>query len=149
MNTHTPNFQSILGESPTEVVRPPIMPEGTYLCVVGDWDRGESSKKKTPFVKFNLKPISAMEDVDEEKLAALDGLEGKRLSITFYTTPDAIFMLDEFHQNCGIDMTDGTSRLERCDEVKNAQVLAVVSHRIDDNDKDRVFAEVRRTAKAD
>ena len=145
----TPNFQSILGQSPTEVVRPPLLPIGTYLCTVGEWESGASYKKKTPFVKFSLKPISPLEDVDEAAIAELGGLEGKRLSITFYVTEDAVFMLDEFHQNCGVDMTDGGTRLARNDEVRNAQILATVTHRIDENDPDRTFVEVKRTAKAD
>ena len=145
----TPNFQSILGQSPTEVVRRPPMPAGTYLCVVGDWEAGQSSLKKTEFRKFALKPIAAMDDVDPAALEEVGGLEGTNLSTTFYITPDAIMMLDEFHENCGVDMTDGSTRKERNDEVKNAQILAVVSHRIDDRDPSRVYAEVRRTAKAD
>ena len=146
---NTPNFQSILNASPTEVERPKPLPAGTYLCTVGGWESGQSSKKKTDFIKFGLKPTSAMEDVDETALHELGGLEGKNLSITFYITPDAVFMLDEFQENCGVDMTDGTSRVARCDEIQNAQILAVVTHRIDDTDPSRTYVEVRRTAKAD
>ena len=145
----TPNVQSILNQSPTEIERPLPMPAGTYLCTVGDWESGESSKKKTPFIKFKLKPIAATEDVDAEALSDVGGLEGKNLSIIFYITEDAVFMLDEFHQNCGIDMEDGSTRAQRNDEVKNAQILALVTHRIDDTDPSRVYVEVRRTAKAD
>jgi hypothetical protein len=149
MLNHTPNFASILNQSPTEVVRPKPLPVGTYLCKVGDWERGESSKKKTPFVKFNLRPLSALADVDETDLAEIGGLEGRRMSITFYITEDAIAMLDEFHQNCGVDLADGTTRMARNDAVIGADILAVVAHRIDDQDPSRIFPEVRRTAAAD
>lgn len=146
----SPNFASILSESPTEVDRPKPLPPGTYLCVVGVSEVGQSSKKKTDFLKFPLKPLAAMADVDEAALEEVGGLEGRNLSITFYVTPDAIFMLDDFHVNCGCDIaSDGLDRAQRNDEVVNSQVLAVVTHRIDDQDPERVYAEVRRTAKAD
>lgn len=146
----TPNFASILSESPKEVARRPPAPVGTYLCIVGKSERGESSKKKTPFLKFPLKPISIMNDVDEEALAELGGLEELKLSVTFYITEEAIPMLDQFHANCGIDLeNDPGDRFQRNEDVINSQVLAVVTHRIDETDESRVFAEVRRTARAD
>lgn len=144
-----PNFQSILNESPTEVTRPPMIPVGTYLCVVGDWEAGQSSQKKTPFIKFNLKPVSPMDDVDPDAIKEIGGLEGKRLSITFYVTEDAVFMLDAFHENCGVDMDDGSTRAARNDEVRNAQILAIVEHEIDRNNPERTYVRVNRTAKAD
>lgn len=148
MASTAPNFQSILEESPTEVIRPPMMPVGTYLCVVGDWESGESSLQKTPFVKFNLRPISALDDVDTDTLKEIGGLEGKKLSITFYLTDNSKFMLDEFHENCGVDMDDGTSRAARNDDIKNAPVLATVEHEIDAKRPDRTYVRVRRTARA-
>ena len=148
MTNATPHFASILDESPTEVNAPPPLPEGTYLCVVGQGEEGVSSKKKTPLIKFPLRPIAALDDVDEELLQEVGGLEGKSLSITHYLTPDAVFMLDQFHEHCGIDLTDAASRRMRNQEVVNSQVLAVVTHRMSEDNK-RAFAEVKRTALAD
>jgi hypothetical protein len=144
----TPHFASILDEAPTEVVRPKPLPEGTYLCVVGQPEAGKSSQKKTPFVKFPLRPVAALDDVDDAALSEVDGLEGKNLSITFYITPDAIFMLDQFHEHCGINLSDPASRSIRNQEVVNSQVLAVVTHRMSE-DNTQAFAEVRRTAVAE
>lgn len=145
---NAPHFASILDEAPTEVVRPKPLPEGTYLCVVGQPSDGVSSQKKTPFVKFPLRPIAALDDVDNDMLTEVGGIEGKSLSTTFYITPDAIFMLDQFHENCGIDLSDAASRSVRNQEVVNAQVLAVVTHRMSE-DNTQAFAEVRRTAVAE
>ena len=148
----TPNFASILNESPDHVERPKPLPVGTYLCTVGAPEAGESSKKKTPFLKFPLKPLAALEDVDDEALQEVGGIEDKNLSITFYITELAKYQLDEFHANCGLDLkkckATGLTRADRNDEVVNTQVLAQVTHRIDDNDPERVYAEVRRTARA-
>lgn len=47
-----PLFASILDESPTEVIYPTPLPVGTYLCVVGAREEGESSQKHTPFWKY-------------------------------------------------------------------------------------------------
>ena len=146
-----PNFASILDESPTEVSRPKPLPEGTYLCSVGAPRYDKSSKKGTPFVEFILKPIAEQDDVDVEALEEAGGLDGKSLRGTYYTTDDAIYRLDEFHEHCGIDLSEPASRRIRNDEVMNAQVLAYVKHRqADQNDPNSaVFAEVRRTAPAE
>ena len=143
------HFASILDEAPTEVNRPKPLPEGTYLCVVGQPEDGKSAKKGTPFVKFPLKPISALDDVDSEALEEAGGLESKNLSTTFYITADAVYRLDEFHQHCGIDLDEPISRRVRNSEVVNSQVLAVVKHRISDDKTPTTFAEVSRTASAD
>lgn len=144
----TPNFASILDEAPTEVIRPKTTPAGTYLCIVGNWTRGTSSKKKTPFIQFELRPVQALDDVDPAELGDID-LTDRKFSITFYTTPDAIFMMDQFHTNCGLDLAKlgKVSRLDRCDQVANSEVLAVVEHEISEQDPERVFARVNRTAK--
>lgn len=144
----SPNFASILDEAPTEIIRPQPLPVGTYLCVVGAPEDTISSQKKTPGVKFPLKPIMAMEDVNEDDLNDMGGLENKNLNITFWLTPDSAYRLDDFHSHCGLDITQKLSRRMRNSEVVNSQVLAVVSHRMSD-DNTQTFAEVRRTARAD
>ena len=101
-----PNFASILDEAPTEINRPKPIPSGTYICVVNKWETGESSKKKTPFVRFTLTPIAAEEDVSEDDLAEAGGLEGKQLRTDFYITPDAVYRLSEFLLNRSSDLAD-------------------------------------------
>jgi hypothetical protein len=146
--SNAPNFTSILDEQPTEVNRPKPLPEGTYVCIVGQPEEGQSSQKKTPFVKFPLRPISVLEDVDPAALEEVGGLDSKNLSTTYYLTPDSIFRLDEFHEHCGLDLTDAASRRARNAEVVNSQVLAVVKHRMS-QDNTQSFAEVNRTAPAE
>lgn len=143
--SNAPNFTSILDEQPTEVNRPKPLPEGTYVCIVGQPEEGQSSQKKTPFVKFALRPISTLEDVDADALAEVGGLDGKNLSVTYYLTPDSIFRLDEFHEHCGLDLSDAASRRARNAEVVNGQVLAQVKHRMS-QDNTQAYAEVNRTA---
>lgn len=143
--SNTPNFASILDEAPTEIDRPKPLPAGTYLCIVaGTPLYDKSSKKGTPFVQFNLKPIAAESDVDDEDLAEMGGFEGRNIRATFYLTGDAVFRLDEFHQHCGLDLSEEQSRRQRNDEVVNAQVRAVVKHRASE-DGSQIFAELART----
>ena len=155
--TATPNFSSILDEAPTEVNRPKALPTGTYIFVVGRWEEGKSSQKKTPFVKFSMRPIVAEADVDQDELTeALTGADGtvndissKTMSLTFYTTPDAIYRLDEFHEHCGLDISEPLSRKMRCDEVVNAQVRGYVAPRQSQDPDAPTFAEIKRTLPAD
>jgi len=145
-----PNFASILDEAPTEINRPKPLPVGTYICVVqGQPTYDKSNKKGTPFVQFTLRPVAAEEDVDPEELEAMGGMENKTLRATFYLTEDAAYRLDEFHQHCGVDISDASvSRRHRNENIVNAQVRAVVSHRMAE-DGSQVYAELKRTASAD
>jgi hypothetical protein len=140
-------FSSILNESPTEVIRPKPLPEGTYLCTIGQYDLDKSPKKGTPFIRFKLNILQALEDVDEEELAAVGGASGKASSITFYLTADAVFRLDQFHEHAGLDLSDAASRADRNDAVIGAQVLVVFKHR--SSDDGQIFFEAQRSARAE
>jgi hypothetical protein len=144
----TPNFSSILDESPTEVAVPLPLPQGTYVFSVGMPRYDKSTKKGTEFVEFPLTPIAAESDVDEEELESAGGLDGKTSRATFYLTEDAIYRLDEFHSHCGIDLDDGQSRRSRNDAVVNAQVRGFIKHE-PSQDGTRIFARFNRSLPAD
>jgi len=145
----TPNFASILDDSPTEVNAPLPLPQGVYLFIVqGTPTYGKSSQKQTDFVEFTLRPIAAEEDVDPDELEAVGGLEGKNLRATYYLTEDAIYRLDEFHSHCGIDLDDGQSRRHRNDAIVNAQVRGFVKHE-PSKDGTRIFARFNRSLPAE
>ena len=145
--SNSPNFQSILDEAPTEVTSPPPLPVGTYLTTVINGEYIESSKKGTPGIEFTHRLIAAEADVDEDDLEASGGLEGRTIRNTYWLTPDAAFMLDQFHENCGLDLSEGESRRNRNDAVINAQVKVFIKHR--PSNDGRVFLEVARTLPAD
>lgn len=141
----TPNFSSILDESPSEVAAPQPMPQGTYVCVVQGVTYDKTTKKGTDYAEFTLRPIAAEADVDEDELAETGELEGKTLRATFYLTEDAIYRLDEFHTHCGLDIAnDGLSRRARNDEVINQEVRAFVKHETS-QDGSRIFARFNRS----
>lgn len=144
--TNAPVFSSIMEEAPTEVVRPKPLPEGSYVCTVKDYERGVSNKKQTPYTRFILDVQSALDDVDTEALEAAGGTEGKTLRVDFWETADAIFRLDEFHEQCGLDLSQPLARKHRNDEVINSQIIAYVTQEIDENDPDRIYVNVSKTA---
>ena len=140
------SFESILDMPADAVERPKPIPAGTYDVIVkGLYEQGESSQKKTPFVRFIYAITSAGEDVDPDELSAIGGLDGKTIRDTYYTTPDAMFRLTDTLENMGIDL-DGKSIRHGLDETPNAALRIVVAHRAVD---DQIFAEVKRTMKAE
>lgn len=155
MNKQT-SFESILDIPADEVERPQPMPVGTYDVVVrGLYEQGESSQKKTPFVRFTYTFVAAGEDVDEEELAAiLTDKEGnvhpikeKTIKDTYYTTPDAMFRLTDALENMGIDAEGKTIRQCLAD-TPNASLRIMVGHRSSE-DGQQIFAEVKRTMAAE
>lgn len=143
-----PTFESILDTPADAVERPKPLPAGTYDCIVkGLPEYGESSQKKTPFARFTLAVQAVGDDVDPDDLEAIGGIADKTIKSTYYTTPDALFRLTDFLDHCGIDLEGKTVR-QGIDETPNCAVRIVVTHRASD-DGQQVFAEVKRTMKAD
>lgn len=155
-DTYRPTFQSILDESPTSVDYPKPTPVGSYLCRIPQPEYGKSSLKKTPFVQYDLKILSALEDVDPAALAECGDVAGRTIRATYYTTEDAIYRLDEFHAHCGIDLGKPASRRQRNEAIVNGTVVAHVRHEEENLSKEdlangvvpRVFARLSRTAPA-
>lgn len=140
-------FESILDTPATEVERPKPLPAGTYSTVLrGLPEYGESSQKKTPFVRFTHAIQAAGDDVDTDELAEIGGTADKTIRNTFYTTPDALFRLTDFLEHCGIDAEGKTVR-QMIDETPNAAVDITVGHRASE-DGQQIFAEVKRTMKS-
>lgn len=142
-----PTFESILDTPATEVERPKPLPAGTYSTIIkGLPEHGESSQKKTPFVRFIHTIVAAGEDVDTDELADIGGIADKSIRNTFYTTPDALFRLTDFLDHCGIDAEGKTIR-QMIDETPNAAVDILIGHRASE-DGQQIFAEVKRTMKS-
>lgn len=142
------DFASILDMPATDVERPKPLPVGTYFGVVqGLPEHDVSSKKKTPFVRFTLAVQSVGDDVDEDDLKAFgdEGVIGKLIRSTYYTTPDSLFRLTDFLEHCGID-PEGKSVRACIDETPNCSIGFSISHRASD-DGQSVFAEVKSTFK--
>ncbi len=144
------NFQDILNR-PSEEIKPmPTLPMGSYhTIIVGLPEQGQSSKKKTDYLKFTHKIIAPLDDVDPDAIAEFqaDGetIAGQEVDNTFYITDKAANMLKEFILNCGVDLT-GKSMAEGLDEVPNAEVIIHIKHEASDDGK-RVYSKVASTAR--
>lgn len=145
------SFESILDTPAENVERPKPLPAGTYDVIVkGMPEHGQSSQKKTPFVRFTYALTAAGEDVDEEELAELltakDGstvpISERTIRDTYYTTPDSLFRLTDALEAMGID-SEGKTIRQMLDETPNSDLRIVVGHRASE-DGQSIFAEVKR-----
>src|SRR6266478_5059105 len=67
------NFQDILNKNADDIHPPPVLPEGSYHTVlIGLPEQGESSKKKTPQLKFLHKIIAPLDDVDPDQITEFE-----------------------------------------------------------------------------
>lgn len=153
--SRAPNFESILDTPTAAVERPKPMPAGTYDCIVrGLYEEGQSSQKKTPFVRFTYAFQSALDDVDEDELneilTAKDGsrasLSDKTIKDTYYTTPEALFRLTDTLERMSIDDIESKTIRQALSETPNCSIRVVIGHRASE-DGTQVFAEVKSTMK--
>ena len=144
-------FESILDTPADAVERPKPIPIGTYDAIVqGLYEEGKSSQKQTPFVQFAFAITGAGEDVDEDELAEVGGLEGKVLknnSTKFYTTPDALWRLTEAMEAMGVDLEGKTIR-QSLAETPNCAVKILVIHEAS-QDGEQKFASLKKILPAD
>lgn len=142
------DFQSLLDKPVTEVDRPKPQPEGTYVFNVADYKFDKSAKKKTDFVQFELVPVQAMEDVDQDQLTEFLGdktLTDKKFKADYYLTDDAIWRLHEFLLD-HLKMEKGPPLRELIEAAKGQQVLGVIGHSPSQRDENVVYANIVRFA---
>jgi hypothetical protein len=94
-----PNYNSLLDKTVGSTERPKAVPIGIYTGVIVDFAFDQSSKKKTPYVRYGVKPIQPVSGVDPDLFAAAGGqdrLNKMKLGLDFYLTEDAMWRLREF-----------------------------------------------------
>lgn len=122
------NLSSILDRPATEHTAPPPLPAGGYHTVIqGLPEQIESAKKKTPGFRFIHVPIAYDDDVDEEELSKIGGLEGKTIRNDMWLTENSAFMLREMLEHCGID-AEGKTLAQMIDESPNAECMVYIRH---------------------
>ena len=122
-----PDFSQLLSQNLDEVKKPPIWPAGTYLGVITKHEYGESSQKKTPFVRFFAKVQSAGPDIEQDALTGID-LSKREWRTEFYITPDANWRLKEFLAALGVP-TEHRTLGECIPEALNLPVLMNIVQR--------------------
>ncbi len=144
------NISDILNRPGEDVEAPKPLPPGSYDCVVkGLPEQGESSKKKTPYLRFSYQITQAREDVDADALtefeANKDGtstpIKGRIVSSDYYLTDGALFMLTDMLTAIGVDFSGGKSISAAIDETPNMECVVFINHEPSTDGK-RFFARV-------
>ena len=139
-----PEFASVLDTPDEEIKEPQPFPVGSYVCLVkGLPEYDKSSQRQTPFARFNLQPLQAMDDVDQQALADMGGFGNRSIRATYYLTEDAAYRAKEFCDHCGVP-SGGTLR-HRLEQCQGQQVVVVLRHGMSDR-TGKPFHEIARTA---
>lgn len=137
------NFAEILSKKVEETERPKPLPPGNYVCTVVRHEFGESSQKKTPFVRFWLKHISPMDDVDQSMLPA--NWQNKESRLDFYLTDDALFRLRDFLEKTLGLSTAGMAYSDLIPATTGMNCIATFKHEING---DNIYSVIDSTASA-
>lgn len=151
------DFASALNTKVSDVEKPPVLPQGTYIWSVnkiptlsrtnsGEWD----------IVEFQIVPVSAESDVDEDDLASFGNLKSgmNRLSFMFPTDPTkesdakrSLYRLRTFLlKTLRVEADDDATIKEMLDASVNHQFLASATWRIDGED---TYVDVKNPAPID
>jgi len=143
------SFEDLLNAPLHQFEAPDPLPVGSYLFRVGNNKADKSSKKQTPYFRFDLHPVQALDDVDTDELP--EDWQDRTFSWDIYITPKAMPMAQEFFSTCGLDIGDEDnprSLRELIPETKGCMVKGVVFHESSDDGK-RVFARVNKVYPAE
>lgn len=142
------SLTEILAKRGDEFKKQPLTPRGSYLAVVTGHKFGESSQKKTPYVRFEFRIITPMADVSPEELAQLpEGVAGRTMRDDFYLTEASTVILTDWLKN--ILSIPGDVPLGQMIPLTTGRQLVIrVGHEISERDKVTPFARVVAYAKA-
>lgn len=141
----TANFSAILSQKVEETERPKPLPAGNYVSTIVKHEFGESSQKKTPYVRFWVKMQAAMDDVDQTLLAEVKNWNQKELRLDFYLTEDAMFRLRDFLEGTLQLSTGGMAYSDLIPTTTGMSMISTIAHEING---DSIFATIKDTAAA-
>jgi hypothetical protein len=122
MSSATPDFNALLDKQADDIKAPQPLPLGTFVLLVTGKEFGQSSQKKTPYVRFLFRPQQAEADVDPATLEGVD-LSSVKLRDDFYLTDPAMYRLVNFIKACGIQ-TEGRRLMDLVNSTEGAYVKA-------------------------
>ena len=131
----TANFADLLKAPTGSVERPKLIPAGFYRSIIAEHTFGKSREKQTPYIEFQFKLIGPEGNEDDpdfdnafDEAGGLDGLMKRRaMKKTFWLTPDALFMLDEFLIGAA-KAPEGIPQDEAIPQIMNTEVLLQIVH---------------------
>lgn len=96
-----PDFTSLIHKDMAEVKKPPAWPMGLYPGRILRYEPGESTQKKTPYMRFTVGVTGFPDDFTDEQKSGLD-IEGKTFRADYYLTEDALFRLADLLKSMGL-----------------------------------------------
>lgn len=142
------SFEDILNTPASDAEPPPLFPVGQYIAMVDGQPRQDrSSRKGTPFIEYNMKPISAVDGtVDEDALSEFGPLGERTLRHTFYFTENSAYRHKDFLVNDLKMDIDGMTHWEAAQAATGESCIITIKHSMTKDDKPRLFAEIGGTA---
>ena len=119
------DFAALLNKPTESAVKPPPLPAGDYLWGVTKYTFGESDKKKTPYVEFNLQCLQASPEIDPVGLQGID-LTKRTRDLTFYLTDDALWRLRDFLEKSLVINGQGRTFMACLPEAVGKQFIGTV-----------------------
>lgn len=144
------DFAALMSKPVDEAEKPKAAPAGTYLATIVGHEFGTSSKKNTPFCRFNFQLLAPQNDVDADALEEVGGsdfLNTKRMRTEFYLTDDAMYRLREFLEDALELNCAGRNFDEVIPEAVNQQILVNITHSLSEDGK-TTYANIDSFAKA-
>lgn len=150
-----PNFNEVLAKSAESIERPPLPPKGTYVLAVAGQPKPPRESKQWEVLDIQMRgvrPDAAAGDVDMDAYKAYGDAKNilVRKSFMFDTTDEASFANTQFQlkefltKHLGLD--GSLSIKELLALAVGKQCLGVIDFRPDDNDPERVYVDLKRTA---
>lgn len=122
-----PDFTELLKQPAGQAKKPPALDVGNYPGIIKSFEVDNKNKNQTPYVRFHVGLTGWPADSEPQ---TLDGgepidLTKRQMRRDYYLTPDALWRLDEFLRNMGVDLS-GRGYDEVLPELVNQPVLVSV-----------------------
>lgn len=126
------DFTELLDSEPIgEIEKPKPLPEGSYAGIIKKIEFGASRQKKTPYVRFHVEIIAALDDVDANALEEFGDLNNKTMRVDQYVTENTKHMLKDFLLlHVGIEAGDDAKLSEVIPEAQGREVGLRIGHEI-------------------
>ncbi len=141
------NFRELLTIPTDAVERPKAFPDCWLNGAIGNHEYGESKNKKTPYVRFTLRPESlasapdGSNGVTEDDLAGID-FSRRELRKDFFITPSSLWRLSDF-LDAVLGKESGRTFNERIPDTRNASVIFHVTQREAEGDSETIYNDVQ------
>lgn len=133
-----PDFSKLLNAPAGEAKKPEPLLAGNYPGVIKSFEMGDNNKNKTAYVRFHLGLTGWPEGQDPQTMPSgepMDLTKRGQLRKDFYVTEDALWRLDEFLREMGVNLA-GRPYAEVLPETVGASVLVEVQQYVNNNTGD-------------